>query len=145
MARRRASAQARMYAQRLGRLWGYRRERSRSRKSMVLCAGGLSDLVHGGCHKGIYGLPLTKRRSRGPELKSSVCQMLNARPRHHAQDTDALEGVKRGFSTELEKVRCPPPEWHCDRIFVQTSAHRHENIDSRRRGESRDKSITALA
>ncbi|WP_085632666.1 IS630 family transposase [Marivita cryptomonadis] len=56
------------------------------------------------------------------QLKKLGYVKLTARPRHHAQDTDALEAFKKGFTTELEKVRAGLPQDTAIEVWFQDEA-----------------------
>jgi transposase len=80
----------------------------------------------------------------GRELKKLGYVKLTARPRHHAQNTDALEAFKKAFCNRTGKSPRPPTERHCDRNLVPgRGAHRPEKQDHAPVGEARDTSISA--
>src|SRR5680860_1406491 len=78
----------------------------------------------------------------GRELKKLGYVKLTARPRHHAQDTEALERLKRGLCNRTGKSSRTPPARRCDRNLVPgRGAHRSEKQDHAPVGEAWDAPI----
>ena len=73
------------------------------------------------------------------ELRKLGYVKLTARPRHHAQDTEALEALKRGFRSRVGESARRPPARHCDRGLVPgRGARRPEKQDHAPLGEAWD-------
>ncbi|MBC7286414.1 IS630 family transposase [Hoeflea sp.] len=62
------------------------------------------------------------RSTLSRELRALGYRKLSARPRHHAQDPDAIEAFKKGFAAELDKVRASLPRGTPIEIWFQDEA-----------------------
>jgi len=63
------------------------------------------------------------------ELRALGYHKLSARPKHHAQDPDAIEAFKKGgFAAELDKVRATLPRGTPIDGVVAALPRRHRDV-----------------
>ncbi|MFZ5746953.1 MAG: IS630 family transposase [Pseudomonadota bacterium] len=71
------------------------------------------------------------------ELRALGYRKLSARPKHHAQDPDAIEAFQKGFAAELDKVRASLPRGTPIEIWFQDEARIGQKNKITRRWEKR--------